>query len=451
MNLSPTSVPASTHQPERRVWRFGALFVCLTSALLVYRFYWVVARFSVNLFFFDEWDVYEGLFRGWPWWRIFLQEHGPHRQGLGVAGVAWLLQADHWDSRIQAYAIATAIVLAMSLAFWLKRKVCSSLQFWDVIIPILFLGLGQWEILLSAPGPSAQAFPLLLLVVYCLAWIQQKSWLRYGSVVICNFLLIYTGYGIFVVPLTLGLLTIDCWHTWKAGRNIALPLSALIASALSFKLFFYKYVFNPAAACYQFPYHNPAAYPWFMALMLARFLGFRHGHNLPGLVGLVVLSLLIVIFGRSLWALSKRLDRPAIIALILTGYTLIYASAAAIGRVCMGMEAASSSRNLTLLIPGFLGIYFYLLTTVRGPRRSILISAFLIAVIPGCIQRNHREIEGFSAMKRSWKSCYLASENVARCNEVSHLQLYPAPEATHLREKLSFLKKNGLNLYANRH
>src|SRR5208282_2937532 len=126
-----------------------------------------------------------------------LQQHGPHRQGLGATLVVWLLKGANWDSRVQAYAIAAAIVLAMALAIRLKIIVLGPLWFFDVIIPVIFLGLGQWEVLLSGPGPSAQAFPLLLLIAYCLAWVQEPVWLRYTAIAALNFLLIYTGYGIF--------------------------------------------------------------------------------------------------------------------------------------------------------------------------------------------------------------------------------------------------------------
>ncbi len=430
-------------------WRYRGIVVWLVAGVLAYRFYWVVSRYAVNLFFFDEWDVYDGLFRGWPWWRFFLQEHGPHRQGLGVTLVAYLLKATHWDSRMQAYAIAAAIVLAMVLAILLKVKVFGSLQIFDAIIPILFLGLGQWEVLLSAPGPSAQAFPLLLLVAYCLAWARDRGWVRYGSILGLNFLLIYTGYGMFAGPITLALLAIDCWQSWKTGTRMTGPLLAWMASAASLASFFYGYLFNPAADCYQFPYRNPAAYSWFMGLMFAKYLGIKRGAVFPALLGIGVVILLVAVFCKAFFLVLRGDNGARVVIVILTGYTLMYAAAAAIGRVCLGMEAAGSSRNITLLIPGFLGIYFRLLMLDHTYKRTLLMSAFVIAVVPACVQRNHKEIEGFSAMKRAWKNCYLTNENIEDCDRLSNLQLYSRPEATRLGAKLSFLKQNRLNLYAN--
>jgi hypothetical protein len=186
-----------------------------------------------------------------------------------------------------------------------------------------------------------------------------------------------------------------------------------------------------------------------MAMMLSRFLGIKHGAVLPGVVGIAVLVAVITVTVRSLWVVLQHVNRASVIVLILTGYTLIYAAAAAIGRLCMGLEAAQSSRNITLLIPGFVGIYFYLLSLDQSRCTKISIGVLLLALLPACIQRNHKEIEGFSAMKTAWKNCYLADENIAYCDAVSHLQLYPIPNAIHLKEKLTFLKDNHLNLYKN--
>lgn len=443
-----TSVPDSDLYSKANPKWYDHVVVWGVAALLAYRFYWVVTRFAVNLFFFDEWDIYEGLFRGWPWWRFFLQEHGPHRQGLGVTLVVWLLRATHWDSRTQAYAIAAAILAAMLLALRLKTTVIGRLQFFDVIIPILFLGLGQWEVLLSAPGPSAQAVPLLLLIAYCLAWAQQRAWLRYTGISLLNFLLIFTGYGIFIAVITVLLSAVDGWQRWRTGLKPTGAIVLWITSALSLALFFYGYVFNPAADCYQFPYRNPAAYPWFMGLMFAKFLGIKHGATVPALLGIVALIVLVSVLARSLWRLLRGFNRVDRVTVILTGFTFIYAAAAAIGRVCLGMEAASSSRNITLLIPGFVGIYFCLLMRPASYKRTLMMTMLLVAVLPGCIQRNHKEIEGFSGMKRAWKDCYRANENIQYCDQISHWPLYPHPEAIQLQEKLKLLKQNHLNLYS---
>ena len=50
--------------------------------------------------------------------------------------------------------------------------------------------------------------------------------------------------------------------------------------------------------------------------------------------------------------------------------------------------------------------------------------------------------------KRNWRDCCLRTEDIANCNRATGFQIYPQPDATQLKEKLEFLKRNHLNLYA---
>jgi len=161
--------------------------------------------------------------------------------------VSWLLGLTHWNSRVQVFAIGTAIVLAMVLAIGLKVRVFGQLIISDAIIPAMFLGLGQWEVLVSAPGPSAQAFPLLLIVAYCQAWVQKRLFFRYVLVIVINFLLIYTGYGIFIAVITLALFALDGYRCVQA-RDVSGAKAALLPGTIatvSLASFFYRYAFNP--------------------------------------------------------------------------------------------------------------------------------------------------------------------------------------------------------------
>jgi len=147
----------------------------VTALALIFRFCWVVLKYAVNLFFYDEWNGYASLFERQPLWRVFVAQHGPHRQGLGVVVVTKLVYFAHWNSRVQAFTIASAMVLAMILATYLKIRAFGPISAWDIAIPVMFLGLGQWEALLGATGASPEACPLLLIVAYCFAWIEGRG------------------------------------------------------------------------------------------------------------------------------------------------------------------------------------------------------------------------------------------------------------------------------------
>jgi hypothetical protein len=419
---------------------------------MVLRFYWIAIKYAVNLFYYDEWVTYASLFETQPWWRIFVAEHGPHRQGLGVLVVSKLLSVTHWDSRVQAFSVGVVIVLAMILATYLKIQTFGPISGWDIAIPIMFLGLGQWEVILGATGTSPEAFPLILLVAYCLAWNEGRGLFRNFLVLLINFLLIFTGFGICVAGITLLLLGLQAYHRAKARnrRQATTAMLSLGIATTSLASFFHGYQFNPAVECYHFPYRNPAAYPVFMGMMFARFLGAKQGVILASILGIAVVAMASSLLLKHLRTLGEDSfpDRASLLIVILLGFSLTFSAATAVGRVCLGLEGARASRYLTLLIPAFLGIYFCILAVRSKRTRSGLAGIFVLALLPSALQRNHKEIESFSAHKQSWKQCYLAHEDIRVCDAETNFQLYPCPECIHLKQRLEFLKRNRLNLYA---
>ncbi len=124
-----------------------------------------------------------------------------------------------------------------------------------------------------------------------------------------------------------------------------------------------------------------------MGLMFARFVGIKHGLLFGSVVGIGVLILVVALMVDHAWLLMRASppQRASLLIFILTSYTLIYASAAAIGRVCLGIQAAQSSRNMTLLIPAFLGIYFHLLAKPSGGKRILLLALMFLIVLPSAI------------------------------------------------------------------
>ncbi len=453
MSLASEPMPSRTAAPPARGHGYASsILFGVTALALIFRFCWVVLKYAVNLFFYDEWNAYASLFDRQPLWRVFVAQHGPHRQGLGVVIVTKLLYFAHWDSRIQSFTIAIAIVLAMILATRLKIRAFGPLSAWDIAIPVIFLGLGQWEVLLGATGASPEAFPLLLIVAYCFAWIEGGGVIRNVAVLLINFLLIFTGFGIFIAGITLLLFGLEAYHgakTHDRGRTKTALLSLAMATA-SLASFFYGYQFNPSVACYQFPYHDPAAYPVFLGLMFANFLVVKQGMILASILGIGVILVVSSLLVWHIRALGKdhSAERASMLIVILLGFSLTFSAATAVGRVCLGPEAARASRYLTLLIPAFLGIYFSILTIRNDGKRVVLAGIFVLVLLPGCVHRNHKEIEDFSALKQNWKQCYLAHEDIRFCDAETNFQLYPCPECIQMKEKLEFLKRNRLNLYA---
>src|SRR5438477_13173453 len=71
-----------------------------------------------------------------------------------------------------------------------------------MVIPAVAFTPAQWETLVGTLNFAHGPFPLLLIVLYCLAWTSTKKEARYQLVLLINFVSIYTAFGLFVGLLT---------------------------------------------------------------------------------------------------------------------------------------------------------------------------------------------------------------------------------------------------------
>ena len=123
-----------------------AIAIALFAAVLGTRFFLIIRKYSVNIFFFDQWDYLIPFFQHKATvLNLFLWEHGPHREGIGLLPDKFLYPLTHWDARVDSYLIGGAIFIAMLLALRLKYRLFGSLSYSDVAIPVIFLTMEQHE------------------------------------------------------------------------------------------------------------------------------------------------------------------------------------------------------------------------------------------------------------------------------------------------------------------
>src|SRR5262249_51476092 len=130
-----------------------------------------------------------------------------------------------------------------------------NITFIDVAVPLLLLSPSQFEMLASYANPAHGPLPLLLVILYCLVWTVKPTLLRYGLLIGVNFLLIYTGFGLFMGFLTPILLGLELYNAVRQ-RQIASRgglLIALLLSVASLCSFFVGYNFDAATTCYGAP------------------------------------------------------------------------------------------------------------------------------------------------------------------------------------------------------
>ncbi len=455
------SNPLATVASELSRWPHGVVihfseifFVGLVFLVLVVRFFTLISTYAVNVFFVDQWDFNDGtLFQHHTLWQMFDWQHGPPRLGVGALFERLVDPLFRWNSRTESFIVGVLIVIATVCALWLKRRLYGRLSYSDAIIPLIFLSPLQYETLFVAADFAHGPMPLILILLYCLAWTCRNTSLRYGLVLTLNFLTIYTGFGLLLGLLTPLILTIDYWvNLRKTGKRLVYFVVPLLVSLASFGSFFIGFKSQPSADCFTYQMQPIAGYVRFSALMFAPFLGAQGTEALPTLVGILAASALL---GASAFSgiclLRKRgaqWTRHAVIA-ALSAYCLLFCMATAYGRLCLGMQFAQASRYVIYLNLGMLGLYFSLLTISDRVIRNMLVVFLGISLLGTIVsgERSRKDMMYWHDIKATWKSCYLATGDLKECNKVSFV--YPlAPESTRLQEKLDFLKRTRQNLFA---
>jgi hypothetical protein len=285
---------------------------------------------------------------------------------------------------------------------------------------------------------------------------MTPGWKQYLSVVAVNFLLIYTGFGFFAGVLTPLLLLLDyrAQRDHPPGSRSQLA-GAFVLSVVSLASFFINYQNRPGLECFSWKPLSPGLYLRFMAVMFSNFFAVPGTGRLARWVGILLLLILVSAILVSVWKMMKPsvLDRaranwmrPLVVTTLIT-FSLLFAANAAYGRACGGLPIAQSSRYIIFLEPAVLGLYFFAIGIPRTQLRVLLATALLVAVIPAAVHIDSSWFD-LARHKARWRSCYLATEQIKKCDTVAGFPIYPVPEATHLKEKLELLKKTHQNLYA---
>ncbi len=438
------------------------LAICLgAAALLGARLLLVIKTYAVNVFFVDQWDVYATAFYQWGIWQTFSQQYGPHRQGMGGLLIRAMAPFSQMNATTDAFVSFGLVFLAMLSALFLKWRIFHKWSLSDAIIPVIFLTVSQFETFIITPNVAHSAFPLLLVMLYSLAWtLQNRPW-RTICILVLNFAAMYTGFSIFIGLITPALLLVEFIQALrlKDNRRAGITGGAAAIAGFTAYYFFHDYAFAPAVSCFSIKASFLPKYPVFMSVILGRFFGIDFAEYKwlcigVGIVFLAAMGVVLLVHG---WQIIKKGNTPSI-SLILTalsGYSLIFLLNAAVGRLCLGMAAAYTSRYVTLAIPGLLAIYLYLLTIQRPRWRTALVAVFFLftAVSLPLKAGDISILEYFANGKTAWKACYLEIENVETCDEKTNFWVYPPLSLSNpvqvqaFKDKLSYIKQHHLNLY----
>ena len=424
--------------------------------LLGWRLFVLIDQKAVNILFWDQWDFLTPLFEGRGPWELFNWQHGLHRMGVGYFLIQALAEWTGWNTRADSFAILALVILAGLAALVLKKRLFGSLSAWDLLIPLIFLTASQYEIFIGTPDESAGAFPLLLVVLLCLAWTIDPPAVRLPAVLVINLLTIFTGYGFIAAPITAALFAGQLFADVRVRPRSQAWISGvgLLGSLGSIAWFMNGYIFFPNTGCAGVRPSDLVRFPLFSGVMFARFIGLDFTIlRWPTIIlGMILLSIFTGMLGFLIYkVIVRRVSNGKTwrSIIFLAGFSLLFSLSAAVGRFCMGMASAQASRYMTLLIPAFLGLYFFLLAIPKPGLRHLSVGVLAAAVL--CAQLPYgsndlRIIHFYSVEKENWKTCYLTYENIELCNQRTNFQIYPTNDAR-LQSRLDYLKQNRINLY----
>ena len=146
----------------------------------------------------------------------------------------------------------------------------------------------------------------------------------------------------------------------------------------------------------------------------------------------------------SAWRTVRTLgaDRLNAVVLCLAGFTSISATMATLGRACGGPDAGTRSAYVAYVLPFLVALYLTVSVRVAGwAQRTILATLFLTLVVKEFAWTRGNSVrmaQHYLNGKRSWRDCYARTPDLLLCNQ--EFPLYPDPVATHLDEKMKFLR-----------
>ena len=439
---------------------WAVVLLAATSALLAWQMFAFISEHGVNILFWDLWDIYPVLFSESSWWEIVRVRSGVHRQGPGFLLTKLVADATSMNTRAESFAIAGVFCGALAAAIGLARAVIGKFRYTDSILPLIVLTSVQQDTWVGVPNLSVGAAPLLLILLLCVAWIIPGNGLQACAVIGVNLMLVNSGYGLVAAPLAPGLFAVGLFHAVHQGdsRRAAWAGAGLAGSLGAIALLLYGWSPGFNSACAAAGSADQMMLPGFVVLMLAKFVGldFDHFGLFSTVFGTVLFFAMLEVLVRRGKRVLRHEDRNPTadrVVFTLVGFSMLYAFLTAYGRICESLLVSQSSRYMTLLIPGFVGLYLDLLTRPAFRWRRAALGIFLAAALFGSVSVWLVTDDGAARIRDSklrWKECYLRVEDVGRCDAEARAQVYPWDPAVNLPPRLEYLKENRLNLYSER-
>lgn len=424
----------------------GRLAPVIALILCMIRLLRLVDLYSVNVFIGDHWFYHDPtLFRRVSWWAVFRWESNPWREGLGGLLSLWVEPVFRWNSRAESFIETSLLIVGCILAVWLKTRLIRPLEFWDFLIPLVVLTPASYETTVVSTHFSHGPLPLILLMGISLAWTVPNAIARYALIALLTALSVSTGFGFIAGIIVPFLLLAEIYREREKNTLQHLRIVSLLVIGLAWSLFLIGYsTVNTGCPADRIHTSNPFNYFLFVAFMFVNVMGLKASqHFVPA----IIFGSLLLVFVIAMWASSVRNQRSPVPCLLIS-FSLAFALATALGRMCLGLGTAVGSRYVIYLVPAFVGIYLLTLSLERNRRMLLLLVLTGLGLLgPGITHVADREqMVATRSQRANWKICYLSKHDLVGCNKLTGATDYTYPDT--IQEKLDFLERAHLNLFA---
>lgn len=441
---------ASFHQ---KLTRWSLPFVVLATVGLAVRLFVFVDRWAVNALFWDQWDFLNGFFQNADLVSLFRWQHGPHRQGVGALVLQVVYGVTGWNTRAEAFVSAGIIVLACVSLLALKRRISGTWHVTDAVIPLAALTTLQFELFAGPQNPAHGPLPMLLIALTALAMLIPRAKTAAVALVTLGLFSTYTAFAVFNGVLIPGILALRFFYARKTP-DAKVWAGALVLSLAAFASFLIGYVHQPAVDCFKFPHDRPIEYFQYGAMMFAKAFGTSGEFGNPNwplekkILTAVEYGLLLGACGYSaLRALKARGgDRTAEVVLQLSAFTIAFGLFTAVGRVCLGLATAKSSRYVPYEVPGIVALYLVSLNWLKPGRARAAAAGILFLMLVYKEANSYKINPGATEYhdgKERWIRCYLAMHDIGVCDRTANFQMHPGLDPA----KLKYLEDNHLSFF----
>ena len=426
----------SIHRPNERCF-----FSCILILILSYFLLLEIKADSFNLVFSDQVDLFAGYYADPNFLSLFMQQHGPHRQGLGALLMYPVLKISQWNLTYLSY--LTLLLMTLSSIFFSVAMLRRTITLVNLSVVGLVLSFGSLELITVTPNISHSVLPIFYTSVIVFISIQFGTLSHKHNYIVLalSILSLFTGFGIILFITYLAIDLIGYFFDKvilhkKINLNYFFLKYFFIVLAIS--TFFYDYNFSKADAegCSPSALTNLWSVLEYSFAVASNPLGGAWFGKYSILVGFFTVMLYSVVGVKAAYSYFMESDGLSYAVIFLILGSLFFILNASIGRHCLGIDSAFASRYFLFSSLGLIGVLissaFWKGKLFLGFYTTLAIFVFITQATIVYMQPLKMS-QYFFNQKRNFVECVESGLSVSDCNAI--YSIYP-PDSSKLNDLL---------------